>query len=344
MNNYSHILIVKLSAIGDVIHALPVAHALKEAFPQARLTWVVEKAAYELVANHPAIDKVILFEKSRCRSWAGLINYVPGFVRQLKEERCDLALDLQGLLKSALIAWSSGAPKRLVYCNSREFSDRFSQKVCGPNQNGHIIEQYLDLVRALGGPVNRVDFGLHFTVQEAATTKQILQAHGWQGEPYVALVPGANWPNKRWTPELFGQLARRLYELGIRCSIVGGPGDCELAKVIGSNAAVPLFDLTAQTSLRQLALILKNARVTVGGDTGPMHLAVAVNTPTVALMGPTDIKRNGPYGSGHRPLTTNRDCAGCWRRRCEKGLDCLAAISVDKVFQAVRELFDKERS
>jgi heptosyltransferase-1 len=336
--SYHHILIVKLSAIGDVIHALPVASALKEAFPEARLTWVVEKAAYDLVANHGAIDQVILFDKSRCRSLTGLANYLPGFVKRLKTEHFDLALDLQGLLKSGLIAWLSGARERLVYCNAREGSDRLSRKVCGPHQSGHIIEQYLDVVRALGGTVARIDFGIRFSDSEAEAAQQLLADHGWRGESYVALIPGANWPNKRWSPKLYGQLTDRLYERGIACLIVGGPGDRDLADLIHSSATAPLFDLVGQTSLKQLAWILKNARVTVGGDTGPMHLAVAAGAPTVALMGPTDTNRNGPYGEGNLAIVTPRECAGCWRRECERQLDCLAAITVEEVYQAVLSL------
>ncbi|HYH04325.1 MAG TPA: glycosyltransferase family 9 protein, partial [Bacillota bacterium] len=183
--SYRNILLVKLSAIGDVIHALPVAHALKEAFPQARLTWIVEKPAYELVAGHPFIDEVILFEKARLRSLAGLKSYLPELMRNLKLKHFDLALDLQGLLKSGMIAWLSGASQRLVYCNTREFSDWISRKVCGPHQGGHIIEQYLDVVRALGGPVSTVDFGIRFSAVESEAAQGILAGSGWRGEPYV---------------------------------------------------------------------------------------------------------------------------------------------------------------
>jgi heptosyltransferase-1 len=341
--SYQNILIVKLSAIGDVVHALPVATALKEAFPQARLTWVVEKAAYELVADHPAIDSVIIFEKSRCRSLSGLLNYLPGFTQQLKMGRFDLALDLQGLFKSGGIAFLSGASERLVYCHARELSARLSRKVCGPHQHGHVVEQYLDVVRAVGGPVTQVDFGIRFNELEVQAAKRILSENGWRGESYVTLVPGANWPNKRWPTLKFAQLAECLHEQGITCLITGGSGDRILTEEIRSKAKVSFLDLTGQTSLKQLAWVLKNAQVTVGGDTGPMHLSVAVGTPTVALMGPTDINRNGPYGFGHRAIVTSRDCVGCWRRKCEKGLDCLAAISVEEVYQAVRKLLVEEQ-
>lgn len=336
--SYRNILIVKLSAIGDVIHALPVAQALKATFPQARLSWVVERAAFELVANHPYIDEVILFEKVRCRSLTGMALYLPVLLRGLRRRRFDLALDLQGLLKSGLIAYLSGAPERLVCCNARELSDRLSRRICGPNQHGHIVERYLDVVRALGGTVTAVDFGIRFSDAEVQSAQAILADHGWQGKPYIALIPGANWPNKRWPTGYFAQLAELLYQQGITSLITGGPDDVTLAEEINDAANVPVLNLTGQTSLKQLAWVLQKARVTVGGDTGPMHLAVAVGTPTVALMGPTDINRNGPYGKGHQALVTARSCAGCWRRKCEQQLDCLAAVPVEEVYQAALKL------
>jgi heptosyltransferase-1 len=121
----------------------------------------------------------------------------------------------------------------------------------------------------------------------------------------------------------------------------GGPGDAALAAEIGAAAAAPPVDLTGKTSLKQLAYIIKNARALVGGDTGPMHLAAALATPVVALHGPTDTIRNGPYGPGHKALVTARDCAGCWRRACPKGLDCLAGITVEAVHDAVRGVADE---
>jgi heptosyltransferase-1 len=174
--------------------------------------------------------------------------------------------------------------------------------------------------------------------------KQILSANGWRGEPYAALIPGANWPNKRWPTARFARLAERLYEAGINCVITGGSGDLALAEEICVKTATPFFNLTGQTSLKQLAWVLKNAQVTVGGDTGPMHLSVATGTPTVALMGPTDTTRNGPYGAGHMAIVTSRDCAGCWQRKCKKQLDCLAAVSVEEVYQTAIRLWDKEQA
>lgn len=338
---YSKILVVKLSAIGDVVHALPVAPALKRCFPAARLTWVVEKPAYDLLANNPYIDEIIVFDKPKLKRLAGFWTYAPGFVSLLRSKRFDLAIDLQALFKSGAIAYLSGAPDRFVYCNTREFSDVLSRRVCGPHQKGHVVEQYLDVVRAIGCTADEVVFPVTITEKEATTAAAIAKQAGLDlGQAYVILSPGANWPNKRWPARQFAILADKLWADGLIPVLCGGPGDAALAAEITSGCGIPPVDLTGRTSLKQLAHIIKNARALVGGDTGPMHLAAALATPVVALQGPTDTVRNGPYGKGHKALVTPRECAGCWRRACPKGLDCLADISVEAVHASVREVID----
>lgn len=333
---YSNILIVKLSAIGDVVHALPVAYALKQCFPAARITWVVEKPSYDLLTDNPCIDEIIVFDKPRLKKLAGFRDYAPAFVSLLRSRRFDLALDLQALFKSGAIAFLSGAPERYVYCNTRELSDWLSRKVCGPNRTGHVVERYLDVVRAIGCDVKQAVFPIPITADAAAAATVVAARAGLDlACPYVILAPGANWPNKRWPAASFAALADRLRQDGLIPVLSGGPGDAELAASISALAAGPPVDLTGRTSLKQLAHIIKNARALVGGDTGPMHLAAALATPVVALHGPTDTTRNGPYGSGHKALVTAYECAGCWRRACPKGLDCLAGIPVEAVQEAL---------
>ena len=149
MKNY---LIVKLSAIGDVIHALPVAYALKEAYPDCHITWVVEPPAFDLVNMSPYIDEVILFEKKKFKSLGGFLHEYGPLKRKIRQRRYDAVLDLQGLFKSAAIARLGQAPVKLGMCNMRELSDRVSRPVIGPNAHGHIVERYLDVARALGCP------------------------------------------------------------------------------------------------------------------------------------------------------------------------------------------------
>ncbi|MDF2500172.1 MAG: rfaF [Anaerosporomusa subterranea] len=333
------ILIVKLSAIGDVIHALPVAHALKAGFPDCKITWVVEKPALELVKANAYVDEVIVFEKGQCKTWSGIRQYAPGFISELRRRRFDLSLDLQGLFKSAAIASLSGATERLVYCNARELSNWMGKRVCGPNQGGHIVEQYLDVVRALGVNCDSTDFGLTIPDEVAATTEALANFAGLDmTQDYVLLAPGANWPNKRWQPEHFAALADKLFDDKLIPVLTGGPGDDYFSKDILKAALIPPIDLTGRTTLLELAQLIRHAKLVVGGDTGPVHLATALNTPVLMLMGPTNPERNGPYGKRNAVLTVPYECAGCWKRECRYGKECLTVLSPDAVYQEAIKL------
>jgi heptosyltransferase-1 len=334
-----NILIVKLSAIGDVIHALPVAHALKTGFPGCKITWIVEKPAMELVQANAYIDEVILFDKPRCKTWNGLRQYATGFISDLRSHKFDLSIDLQGLFKSAIISRLSGVTNRLVYCNARELSDWMGKKVCGPNQRGHIVEQYLDVVRYLGVQVGEAEFGLSISDEIAAQAAAIAaQAQLDLEQDYIVLAPGANWPNKRWPTKHFARLADQLFNEGIIPVLIGGPGDSILAQDITKQSANPSVDLTGKTSLLELAYLIRNSKLIIGGDTGPVHLAVALNTPAVMVMGPTDPARNRPYGECNAVLLSTHECAGCWQRKCRYNRDCLEIIDPNAVYQAVISL------
>ncbi len=343
-----NILIVKLSAIGDVVHALPVAAALKRHLPDCRITWVVEKAAYELIADHQYIDEVILFDKAKCKSFVGFLRYAPDFISELRRRKFNVALDLQGLLKSALIALCSGAEKRYVYENSREGSDKLAKRIVGRNAHGgHVTERYLDVVRYLCGdfPEGSAEYGLNISPAECEAADKIAIHAGLDlRQKYVALILGANWPNKIWPQEHFAVLADKLYENGLIPIVVGGPQDRQLAKLVTECSKIPPIDLTGKTTLRQLAAILQKATAVVGGDTGPLHLATALGTPVVELMGPTDEARNGPYGLKNIAIVARHDCAGCWKRKCLKGIDCLAVIKPEDVLAQLLQISQSGKS
>ena len=218
-----NILVVKLSAIGDVIHALPVSYAIKETYPDAHLTWVVEPPAYDLLTMNPYIDEIIVFEKKKFKSIVGFLgNYGP-LKRKIQQRRYDAVLDLQGLFKSAAIARLGQAPVKLGMCNMRELSDKISKPVIGPNANGHIVERYLDVARAIGCRVDQVRFPLEVPEREAELTQRIFsQAGANMGNPYVVFAIGANWPNKRWPVESFAELSDWLYERRLIPVLVGG--------------------------------------------------------------------------------------------------------------------------
>jgi heptosyltransferase-1 len=337
-----NILVVKLSAIGDVIHALPVSYALKETFPDAKVTWVVEPPAYDLLTNNPYIDHIIVFEKKKFKSINGFFENFPAFSAELKKIKYDVVLDLQGLGKSAVIAWMSGAPLKLGCSNMRELSNWVSKPVCGSNQNGHIVERYLDVVRALGCKVEKVVFPVEITEKEAdIATKLMRQAGMNSNNPYVVLAVGANWANKRWPTKFYAALVDALYAKEIIPVVIGGGViDSRLVAEINEKAEIPAVDLVGKTTLKQLAYMIKNAKAVVGGDTGPMHLAAGLGKPVVMLMGPTDTNRNGPYGQAQNAIEITRTCKHCWKRKCRFNIDCLEEITVGQVMDQLQTMME----
>ena len=335
-----NILVVKLSAIGDVIHALPVSYAIKETFPDAHLTWVVEPPAYDLLTMNPYVDEIIIFHKKEFKSIGGFLkNYGP-LKHQIQQRSYDAVLDLQGLFKSAAIARLAKAPVKLGMCNMRELSDRISRPVIGPHANGHIVERYLDVARALGCRVDQVVFPLEVPEREADLTRRIFSQEGANmSNPYVVFAVGANWPNKRWPTEYFAELSDWLYSKRLIPVIVGGGAvDTQRAAEICAAAEIPPINLVGRTNFRQLTYVLQNAQLTIGGDTGPVHLSAGVGTKTIMVMGPTDANRNGPYGQLENAIEVSHSCKYCWNRACPKGLDCLADITVWQVRTKVEEL------
>ena len=333
-----NILVVKLSAIGDVIHALPVSYAIKETFPDAHLTWVVEPTAYDILAGNPFIDNIILFEKKRFRTVRGFLEEFRPFRHELRARKYDAALDLQGLFKSAAIVAQSGAKLRLGTANMREGSAYVSHSVKGAHASGHIVERYLDVARALGCRVGEVRFPVAVSPAEAASADALLAAEGVREDHrFAVLAIGANWPNKRWPVKYFAVLADWLYsEKLIPVLVGGGRLDESLVRDIEALTEVPPVNLVGRTSLKKLAHIFKRADLVLGGDTGPVHLAAGLGTKTVMLMGPTDANRNGPYGQQENAMEIPRSCKACWKRRCPKGIDCLAILSVEEVKAKVR--------
>ena len=345
MPDLKNVLIVKLSAIGDVIHALPVSYALKETYPDVKITWVVEPPAYELLKMNPYVDKIIVFHKKEFKSLGGFLSHIGPFRQLLQQEQYDAVLDLQGLFKSAAIAYLAQAPIKLGMCNMREMSDKVSRPVVGPHAQGHIVERYLDVARALGCRVEQVRFPLQVPERDQALAEALFQqAHADMANPYVALPVGANWPNKRWPEKNFAELCDWLYAQRLIPVLLGGGAvDTQRAAVICQQAEIPPVDLVGRTSFPQLTYILQQAELAIGGDTGPVHLAAGVGTPTIMLMGPTDANRNGPYAQPENAIEVDRPCRGCWQRACPDGQDCLAAITVAEVEARIHTVLNENR-
>ena len=314
-----NILVVKLSAIGDVIHALPVSYAIKETYPDAHLTWVVEPTAYPILEDNPYIDDIIVFEKAKFRSLGGFLHAIGPLRRRLRRRRYDASLDLQGLFKSAAIVLNARVKRRIGTANMREGANLVSRPVKGAHAHGHIVERYLDVARALGCRVDEVRFPVAVSARDANAAEIVLARE-----------------------EHFAALSDRLYRAHYIPVLVGGGRlDETLAQDIMAAVEIPPINLVGRTNLKQLAHIFTRASLVLGGDTGPVHLAAGLGTPTVMLMGPTDTNRNGPYGQLENAIEVDRRCRACWKRACPKGFDCLAIITPEEVIAKMRPLLQK---
>lgn len=338
--NLKNVLIVKLSAIGDVIHALPVAYVLKKTYPDIKITWVSEPPASNLLLENPYIDKVILFEKKNFKSVGGFWRNYPRFAKKLRQVKYDAVLDLQGLFKSAAIAGTARGVIKLGVADMRELSDKISRPVIGSYCNGHIVERYLDVARELGCKCDDVFFPIMPTDTDKRQAAAIIEHAGVKNaNPYVVLAVGANWPNKRWPTRYHAKLCDWLYERNFIPVLCGsGVVDERLAVDITAQAEIPPVSIIGQTTLRQLAAIIKEAQAVVGGDTGTVHMAAGLGVPSVMLLGPTDVNRNGPYKQQQNAIEVDYDCKHCWKRQCQLDRECLEGITLSEVTQKLESI------
>jgi heptosyltransferase-1 len=305
-----HVAIVKLSALGDVVHALPVASAVRRAWPAVRLTWVVERRVADVLAGHAAVDEVVEVDT---RGWrrarragevAAALREMGALRRRLRALSADVALDLQSLLKSSMLTLATRAPRRIGFAArwSREpLSALFlTERVVPPPAARHVVDQYLAVLQPLGVRAVAVDFGVAVDPAAEARVEEVFGAAGLKRQGrLVVLNPGAGRPAKRWPVERFRALAERLaHDANAAVLVVWGPGEQEAARAIADGRGARAV-LAPSTSVTELIAILRRASVMVAADTGPLHLAAAVRTPCVGLYGPTSGVRNGPYGRGH---------------------------------------------
>ena len=339
------ILIVKLGSIGDIVHTLPSLAAIRHAFPNGEISWVVERRSAEILRDNPILDRLIEVDTKALRRglMSGETLRAPRQqLRRLRASAFDLALDFQGLLKSATIARLSGA--RQIYGFSREGlrepPSRFllTRRVNVPKRT-HVIRKGLELVSgALGIDVPRKPDDFEFPLAiNPAHEQEAVDAAGPNLSNYAILNPGGGWPTKLWSPERFGSLADALWQQrGLFSLVAHGPGEAALAEAVvqasslGKARAVSL-------SLKGFFALAKRSRLYVGGDTGPTHLAVAARTPVVGLFGPTEWWRNGsPYPEDICVERNDIDCReDCHRRACSKWI-CMD-IEVGRVMEAIEK-------
>ena len=339
-----NILIVKLSAIGDVIHTLPSLAALRRCYPQAHISWAVEEAAADLLADHPMLDRVLVSRRKRwirdLRRGAGrtaVLREIREFYRMLRDRPYDLVIDFHGLFKSAVLVFLSGGKRRLGYDSLQEGSGLVLNERIPEDMGKHAVDRYLDLPRHLGCATPKPEFPIALQEAHFERVAELLSAFAVDtSRGFVAVSPVAYWETKLWDEEKFAAVCDRIVrELGLPVVFTGESPEGPIAR-IRALMQTPSASVAGQTSLRELAALYRKASVLLTTDSGPMHLAAAVGTPVVALFGPTSPDRTGPYGEGHVVIRRDLDCSPCFRKAC-KTRECMQAIGVDEVFEAVRE-------
>lgn len=316
------ILIVKLGALGDVVNTLPLAVRLHRALG-ARIHWLVEPLSYPIVARHRCVAHVILFDRSRWRPAAAAV------VKQLRSRKFDAVLDLQRTLKSGAFAMLARAGRRIGFDRARckEMTWLLPFDRIPPSEPAaHMVHQYLEFAVYLGAPGSAIQWDI---AGGQPPPRELPAAYG-------VLNIGATKPANRWPQARWAALAGALWEqLRLPCVVTGGKEDVPAAERIQKEAPPGLVDLTGHTRIDELVHVLKNASVVVTCDTGPMHLAVALKTPVVALFGPSDPRRTGPFKG--RVVRARVDCAPCNRKTCPDPV-CMRQIGPQPVIEQVKVL------
>ena len=350
------ILIVKLSAIGDVIQTLPMLEALKKQYPQARIDWVVEEDASTLLFSHPMINRVII---SRRKSWLKKVlkleefwktlREMGRFVRELRRAHYDWVIDNHGIFKSGLIVLLSRGRRKIGFQASAGIAEEgsyfFTHERYKPlSIERHALERYLDLVSQMGVRIDPTAFHFPVPPDSLKEAETLLRQKGFGSRPLVVLHPVAKWETKQWPAEKFAILISILARRKASVVITGSPHDEGPVKEIlhRTGDSVKVLNLVGKTNLMELAGIFSLSDLVLSPDTGPMHLAAAVKAPLIALFGPTAPWRTGPYGNNPAIIRKDLPCSPCFQKKC-RTMECMNSISVEEVLDAVEQkLKEKE--
>jgi heptosyltransferase I len=334
--NNSRILLIKPSSLGDIVHAFPVVSALKAQWPGAHLTWVVKRQWAELVERAEGVDRVWPVE--------GTVGSWFEQARRLRAERFDLAVDLQGLFRSGVLAGLSGAPIRIGFANGREGSPWFyTRRVEVPTVELHAVDRYLLVAAALGVRVQGLpQFRFKILDADMAPVRELFRSKEVSlDQPWIAMNVSARWPTKRWFPGSFAAVLDRLHQKGLGpVVVIGSAEDRQDAEQLRTLTNSPFIDLTGTVPLGSLPALLSKAAAMITNDSGPMHIAAALGVPVAAIFGPTSAVRTGPYGAGHLVLTGSVPCRPCFSRVCRHTpeMECLHLVTPDDVVEAAQRL------
>ncbi len=328
--------ILKPSALGDIAHALPVLTSLRERYPAARLSWVVNAGSAGLLAGHPHLDEVIPFDRGAFRgSPAAAVRYGLRFANRLRAKRFDLVLDLQGLARTGLMCAASGARERVGFADAREGSRHAYTRLVETPPAMHAVDRYWLAAQAIGAGHGAPRFVLPVAAAEAAAVHRLFAD---LPRPVIAVAAGAKWVTKRWPPTHFAELLNRLGRGSV--VLVGSADDTPLSAEVAAGLRSPALDLTGRTPLPRLVAVLAAADAMLANDTGPLHVAAALGTRCVSPYLCTRVRRHGPYTSPGGGVETAVPCGGSYLKQCPHGFRCFADLTPDKLLPALLAAVD----
>jgi heptosyltransferase I len=368
LNDFSKILLIKLSAVGDVVHTIPVLNKLRRRYPAAQIDWLVTPPIAELLRHHPAITNVIEFAREEWQSpWrlTPFANYAR-LAASLRATGYDLVVDMHGQLRTALLTFATGAPVRVGFDRPRpevwSASDRefpplarkhawqgaregswlaYTHHIPVPTLDVHAVDRYLNVGPILGLDDGAADFSFPIPAAASARIEQLLRGHGIAATQLLVLAPGTVWETKHWGSGKFAEVARHFMQKGFAATLIGSRRERAVCAEV-AQLAPGAVNFAGETSLSELAALIRRSTICVTNDSGPMHLAVALGRPVASVFGPTDAIWIGPYRRENAVLQANLPCSPCYLRqlsRCPHGHACMHDVSARAVIERMEAMF-----
>lgn len=339
---FRRILLIKPSSLGDIIHALPVLNGLRRRYPEAHITWLVNAEYAPLLSGHPQLDALIHFQRQQLKSLRGLLRFLadlPGFVRRLRQPGFDLVIDLQGLLRSGLMARTTGSSTRVGFAAAREGASLFyTHCFVTPPDCVHAVDKNYEVARVLGFTDVPVQFVLPVDAHARLQMQERLAGLSGTGRRVAVVLPSSRWETKNWPAASYAAVIGQLRAAGFEAVLAGAPADFETCEQVAAACDPPPLNLCGQTTLPQMVALIHLAAVVLCGDSAPAHMAAALGTPLVSVFGPTDPRRTGPYGPHHQILQAALGCSPCYLRKlsqCRHVHACMSEITPGAVSAAM---------
>jgi len=345
-----NILIVKTSAIGDVTHTLPALNAIRNHFPNAHISWLVEEAAQDIIRGHHALDEMFVSKRKKwikdlmSNNYIKAIKEIYTFIRGLRNREYDLVIDFQNLLKSSMFIALVRAKKKVGYGVGMAHSEYsyivLDHRIPAVNMDYHAVYRELILIEKLGIRVTNIEFSLPVFDSDRKDIANLLYREGALNQkPLIAINPMAKWQTKLWDLTKFSLIADQCTTWGFQVVFTGSREDTDGITEIQKMMKTCAINLCGQTSLKSLAALYERCQLLITTDTGPMHIAASLGKQVVAIFGPTAPWRTGPFGNQHAVVRLDLPCSPCFKRQCDQH-DCMKKITVDLVLDAVKKKLD----